>query len=261
MLREVETVKGIYRHGRTHLDRGSMNANNPILEFSDVTITAAVREHAGLSHVSMRFLPGTLTIIQLEPGNEQLPLADLATGLLDPAEGRVLFQGEAWNAMPPEQVLQRRAQIGRVFDGHGWISNLNVNENVTLAQRHHTKRPDTEIMTEAEALARAFGLNELPKIRPALVAPQDLRRAEWIRGFLGRPSLILLERPMQGVPPEYLPHLLDAVQKACARKATVVWLTDPDLPESRERIARHPELPPVTRYIARGLNLVKAEND
>src|ERR1035437_7943113 len=193
-----------------------MNPNDPILEFTDVTITAAVREHAGLSHVSARFLPGTLTFIQLEPGSEPLPLADLATGLLDPAEGRVLFQGEAWTAMPPEQVLQRRAQIGRVFDGHGWISNLNVNENVILAQRHHTRRPDAEILAESEALARAFGLNELPKIRPALVAPgavprafglnelpkirpalvapQDLRRAEWVRGFLGCPLLVLLER-------------------------------------------------------------------
>jgi phospholipid/cholesterol/gamma-HCH transport system ATP-binding protein len=231
-----------------------MNVNDPILEFSDATIAAAVREHAGLSHVSARFGPGTLTLIQVEPGNELFPLADLATGLLDPAEGRVLFQGEAWTTMPPEQVLQRRAQIGRVFDGHGWISNLNVNENVTLAQRHHTRRPDAEILAEAEALARAFGLNELPKIRPALVAPQDLQRAEWIRAFLGQPLLVLLERPMQGVPLEHLPRLLGAVQEACTRKAAVLWLTDND------RIGRHPELPPAARYATRGLNLVKMEN-
>ena len=231
-----------------------MNTNDPILEFTDVTITAAVREHAGLSHVSAKFGPGTLTIIQMEPGNEQLPLADLATGLLCPAEGNVLFQGETWRAMPAEQVLQRRAQIGRVFDGHGWISNLNVNANVVLAQRHHTRRPDTEILAEAEALAHAFGLNELPKIRPALVTPRDLRRAEWIRGFLGHPRLVLLERPMQGVPLEHLPRLLDAVQEACARKAAVLWLTDND------RIRRHPQLPPAARYATRGLNLVKMEN-
>ena len=237
-----------------------MNLNNPILEFADVTIAAAVREYAGLSHVSVRFLPGTLTIIQMEPGNEQLPLADLAAGLLDPAEGRVLFQGEAWTAMSPKQVLQWRAQIGRVFDGHGWISNLNVNENVTLAQRHHTRRPDAEILAEAEALARAFGLNELPKVRPALAAHQDLRRAEWIRAFLGQPVLVLLERPMQGVPLEFLPRLLGAVQEACARKAAVLWLAAPELPESRERIERHPKLPLATQYAMQGLNLVKMQN-
>lgn len=237
-----------------------MNTNEPILEFADVTVTALTQEHAGLSHANAWFGPGTLSLIRLEPGNELLPLADLATGLLDPEEGRVLFLGAAWSAMPPEQGLQRRAQIGRVFDGHGWISNLNVNENVALAQRHHTRRPDAEIMAQAEALASSFGLRELPKIRPSLVAPRDLRRAEWVRAFLGQPRLLLLERPMQGVPAEYLPHLLDAVQAACARKAAVLWLTGPDIPELRDRIARHPKLPPAVYYAAQGFNLVKIEN-
>lgn len=234
-----------------------MGPNDPILEFADVTIPAVVREHAGLSQVSVRLAPGTLTIIQVEPSNAQLPFADLATGLLDPAEGRVLFQGQAWNAMPPEQALYWRAQIGRVFEGHGWISNLNVNENVTLAQRHHTRRPDAEILAEAKALARAFGLGELPKTRPALVTTQDLRRAEWIRGFLGQPRLILLERPMQGVPPEYLPLLIGAVHKACTKQAAVLWLTDSGLQDKPDPVTPHWELPPTTRYGMQGLKLVK----
>lgn len=237
-----------------------MNANDPILEFTDVTIAAAPREHAGLSHVNAQLRPGTLTIIQVEPGNEQLPFADLAEGLLRPAEGSVAFQGKTWITLLPEQVLQRRAQIGRVFDEHGWISNLNVNENVTLSQRHHTRRPNAEILAEAEELARAFGLNELPKIRPALVARQDLRRSEWIRAFLGQPLLILLERPMQGVPRKHLPSLIGAVRKACARKAAVLWLADPGFPESRGWVERQAELPPAAHFVMQGLNLVKMGN-
>ncbi len=233
-----------------------MNAANPILEFTNVTIPAA-QEHAGVSHVSAGLNPGTLTIIQLEPGNERSPFADLATGLLDPIEGCVLFQGKAWATMPPEEVLQQRAQIGRVFDGQGWISNLNVSENVIIAQRHHTRRPDAEILAEAEALAKDFGFSELPKIRPALLASRDLRRAEWIRGFIGYPRLVLLENPMQGVALEHLPRLLGAVRTACSRQATVLWLTDPDIPESRDWTEWHLEIPPVTRYAMRGLNLVK----
>jgi len=237
-----------------------MNTNDPILEFTDVTIAAAPLGHAGLSHVSARLQPGTLTVIQVEPGSELLPLADLAEGLLCPVAGRVSFQGEAWESMLPEQVSGRRALIGRVFDSHGWISNLNVNENVTLSQRHHTRRPITEILAEAEALARAFGLDGLPQTRPALVPRQDLRRSEWIRAFLGQPRLVLLERPMQGVPAEHLPRLIGAVREACAHAAAVLWLTDTGLPEGRERVGRHPELPPATRYAMQGLALVKKEN-
>lgn len=230
-----------------------MNPNNPILEFADVTIAAAPLAHAGLSHVNAQLLPGTLTLVQVEPGNEQLPLADLAQGLLCPEEGRVLFQGQEWKTISPEEALRRRGQTGRVFEGHGWISNLNVNENATLSQRHHTRRPIATILAEAEALARVFGLSELPKIRPALVARQDLRRSEWIRAFLGRHMLVILERPMLGVSPAHLPRLINAVRETCARKAAVLWLTE------NERIEPHADLPPITRYAMRGLNLVAAD--
>ncbi|MBI2441470.1 MAG: hypothetical protein HYV35_08880 [Lentisphaerae bacterium] len=228
-----------------------MNADNPILQFKDVTMAAAPLEYAGLNQVNAAFLPGTLSVIRVEPGNEVLPLADLAQGLLNPTEGSILFQGEDWNTMTAEQALAKRAQTSRVFDGHGWISNLNVNENVTLAQRHHTARPIAEILAEAEALARAFGLRELPKVRPALMSRQDLRRAEWIRAFLGQPLLVLLERPMRGVAREHLPRLSGAVQAACQRKAAVLWLTDND------RIEQQPGLPSAAHYAMRGMNLVK----
>jgi len=231
-----------------------MKRNDHALEFMDVTLSPAPLRHSGLSHVTVQFLPGTLALIRVEPGNEQLPIADLAEGLFFPEEGRVLFGGVAWSAMPPEQALQRRARIGRVFDGRGWISNLDVNENVTLSERHHTRRPDKDIQAEVKALARAFGLGEIPSVRPAMVPHQDLRRAEWIRAFLGEPLLILLERPMKGVPLEHLPRLINAVREACARGAVVLWLTDSD------RIARHPELPPAARYAMRGVTLAAVEN-
>lgn len=231
-----------------------MNLHDPILEFADVTIAAAQLGHAGMRCANARFLPGTLTLIRAEEGSEQVPIAGMAEGLLPLEEGRVLFMGEDWTAMPPDRALHRRARIGRVFDGCGWISNLSVEENVTLSQRHHTGRPCAQILAEAGALARAFGLSEVPKIRPALVPRQDLRRAEWVRAFLGSPLLILLEYPMRGVPPGYLPRLIEAVREACARKAAVLWLTDND------RVGRHAELPPAARYAMRGATLAAVEN-
>lgn len=231
-----------------------MNGNEPILEFADVTIAAAPLGHAGMTRVNARFMPGTLTFIRAEEGGEQAPIAGIAEGLLPLEEGRVLFMGEDWAAMPPERALQRRARIGRVFDGCGWISNLSVEENVALSLRHHTRRPGDQILGEAGTLARAFGMSEVPKIRPALVPHRDLRRAEWVRAFLGSPLLILLEYPMRGVPAGHLPRLIAAVREACARKATVLWLTDND------RVERHAELPPAARYTMRGATLAAVEN-
>ncbi|MCX6906377.1 MAG: hypothetical protein NTW03_23440, partial [Verrucomicrobia bacterium] len=226
---------------------------NFILEFADATLFPAPLDHAGLQNITLRLTSGELALIKTEPGNEQLPLADLAEGLLAPDQGVVRFLGESWSAISPEQSLILRAGITRVFDEHGWISNLNVNENVTLAQRHHTRRPIRTITDEAEVLARSFNLEALPAVRPAQLPRRDLRRCEWIRAFLGRPKLVLLERPMKGVPLEFLPRLIGAAKEAMAHGTALLWLTDED------QVWQNPSLWDATRYVMHGQTLTTVE--
>jgi len=203
-----------------------MNNPTPILEFNRVSLRTVADSQAGMSGIGFRLLPGDLLRVKTEPGNARLPLADAAEGLIVPDEGAVAFLGVRWSAATPDHVLSLRARIGRVFEGHGWISNLNVLENLTLSQRHHTIRPVPDIIAEAQSLARSFGLSEVPPGRPAGVPGRDLRRAEWIRAFLGHPALILLERPMFGVAREHRPQLIRAVEDGRTRGAAVIWIHD-----------------------------------
>ncbi len=205
-----------------------MTSAVPILKFDRVTLRPAAAGQAAMRGVGFRLMPGELARVRLEPGNEQLPLADAAEGLVRPDEGSVAFLGERWAGLAPDRELALRARIGRVFDGQGWISNLNVLENLTLAQRHHTARPLADIVAEARGLAQAFGLADVPAGRPAVVPRRDLRRAEWVRAFLGRPALVLLERPTAGVAEEHAALLARAVDAALAGGAAVLWIHDRD---------------------------------
>lgn len=202
-----------------------MNNAQTILEMSDVTIPAEPGMHGGMREISLRLSAGEQAIVALEHGNEQIPLADAAQGLVEPIRGLALFMGEQWAGMPPDRQNGMRGRIGRVFDRHGFVSNLNVVQNVLLSQLHHTRHPQRELLAEAETLARSFGLAELPKARPAWVPRRDLRRAEWVRALLGNPALLLLEQPESGVPLEYFPSLTAAVRDALRRGAAALWIT------------------------------------
>ena len=100
-----------------------------------------------------------------------------------------------------------------------------MDENITLASRHHTLRPVPEIEQEALALAQSFGLPEIPRKRPALLRRADLRRCEWVRALIGTPSLVVLEHPTRDVFAEAIPKLVAAVRAARARGAAVMWIT------------------------------------
>jgi phospholipid/cholesterol/gamma-HCH transport system ATP-binding protein len=204
--------------------------NPSILNFSGVTVRSSPEYETGLSNVCFEIGAGDLLLVRIERENERLPLADASQGLLQTDRGTVTFQGNDWVNLSADRSATERGRIGRLFDDEGWISDLNVDENILLAQLHHTNRTEGEIMDEALKFARVFGLPGLPRGRPGKVRRWDLRKAACIRAFLGRPSLIILEQPVRGVYADFIAPLLDAVQAARRRAAAVLWtVTDPQV--------------------------------
>ncbi len=202
-----------------------MNESTDILRFHDVTI-AADREHeSGISSLSLSLASGGLAVVLLEKEQVRIPLADAAEGLVAPVRGIVTFLGEDWQTMTPDRAAAQRGKIGRVFEGESWLSGLNVDQNITLAQRHHTRRPVQEIEEEATQLCRVFGLPGLPRGRPLNARWQDLQKAACARAFLGGPILILLEDPTVGIYADVIAPLINTVRETRQRGAAVLWTT------------------------------------
>jgi len=200
--------------------------NEAVLEFDQVAVQGGHLYDCALWQVNLRLMPGELALVHLEQGRARIPLADAAQGLIEPAQGRVCFLGRDWSTLKAKAKLAARAKIGRVFDEPAWLTELDVEENITLAQRHHTRRAVSTIRYEASQLARRFSLPGLPQGRPSSMRPADLRRAACVRALLGRPELLILERPSAGVYPAIMLALMTAVSSARARGAAVLWTTE-----------------------------------
>jgi phospholipid/cholesterol/gamma-HCH transport system ATP-binding protein len=200
--------------------------SDSILEFQQVAVESGHLYDAALWQVSFRLRRGELALVHLEEGHLRIPLADAAQGLVEPVQGRVFFLAADWSVVSHDARLTARAKIGRVFDEPGWISELDMEENITLSQRHHTRRTESSIRDEASELARQFGLPGLPRSPPSGMRAPDLRRAACVRAFLGQPELLILERPTAGVYPAIMPALMAGVRKARERGAAVLWTTE-----------------------------------
>lgn len=204
--------------------------NTSILNFSNVTVPSGLHYETGISNVCFELGKGDLLLVRIERENERLPLADASQGLLRADRGTVTFLDGDWVKLSTDEAAAQRAKIGRLFDDEGWISDLNVDENILLGQLHHTQRTESEIMDEALKFARVFGLPGLPRGRPEKTRRWDLRKAACVRAFLGRPALIILEQPVRGVYADFIAPLLDAVRSARRRAAAVLWtVTDPQI--------------------------------
>ncbi len=200
--------------------------SDTVLEFRQATVEGGHLYDTAIWQVSLRLARGEFALVCLEAGHLRTPLADAAQGLAELLQGSVHFMGEPWTSMSFGKRLAARALIGRVFEEPGWISELDMDENITLLQQHHSSRTLASINDEASELARRFSLPGLPLGRPSQMRAPDLRRAACVRAFLGEPELLILERPTTGIYPEIMPALIASIRAARARGAAVLWTTD-----------------------------------
>ncbi|NCC52058.1 MAG: ATP-binding cassette domain-containing protein [Spartobacteria bacterium] len=222
-----------------------------LLEFSDVSVSDEENYDAGLSSVSFTLAPGELLMLHAEKQQQKLPLFDAAQGLVDPAAGVVTYRQQSWREMSPDTAAVNRASMGRVFEAWGWVSNLDVDENITLKARHWMRRTAEDVEPEAVALARRFGLDDLPRVRPARLSRSILQRAQWVRALLGTPELLLLAYPEQYVERAHVDALMELLAERLAQGVSAVWCT-------RDKEIWNAAAPKGSaRYRMRGSDLIK----
>jgi ABC-type lipoprotein export system ATPase subunit len=202
-----------------------MSEEKIILEFEDVTAREVSRNVANVEDVSFRLESSGLIAVLLGSHGSTLPLFDLAEGLLSASSGSVRFMDESWHEMSFSRQAMMRGKIGRVFDLHGWVSNLTVLDNVLLSTMHHSKRDEDDVRAEADQLARTAGLSAISEYRPDLTRRDDLRRSQWVRAFLGDKSLVLLDQPEVGLPESCFSNIAEMVHAASENGTAVIWTT------------------------------------
>ncbi len=190
-----------------------------------VTLGAGERYATGLTGVDLYLAGGQAAIVRVPRAGLTTPLADLCCGLEAPETGVVHFLGQPWDAKGHAQAARDRGRIGHVWPHSAWLGNLDIDENILLAQRHHTGRSDTELREEAQTLAQAFGLDDLPGTRPPWTPEVARRKSQWVRALMGTPHLLLLEYPDDDANDVDRIRFVEAVEQARMRGAAVIWIT------------------------------------
>jgi phospholipid/cholesterol/gamma-HCH transport system ATP-binding protein len=175
-------------------------------------------------------------IIHIREDSEASALVDLCVGLSVPASGRVRFMGVDWATRTRPQQLRRRRRVGVVAQTDVWPTQMTIMESILLAPLYHSDRSRDDLLAEATALARLFGLPGLPADRRGAIRPQALLRAGCVRGFLGSPDLVLVQDHLIDRTEELAIPMAQAICSTRARGGAVLWLTTSMAPPAAEHI-------------------------
>ncbi len=149
---------------------------------------------------------------------------NLLTGVYDPTEGQIEFDGKSVVGLKPYQITQRG--VARTFQNIRLFNELSVLDNVKIAYHFHVKYGLLETVLrlgryhgEEESLdQKALRFLEIFQLshRKDEIAKNlpygEQRRLEIARALAAQPKLLLLDEPAAGMNPQETQQLMDMIR-------------------------------------------------
>ena len=177
-----------------------------------------------VSNFEMEINKGELVGLIGPNGAGKTTAFNLLTGVYEPTEGEIIFDGQSVVGLKPYQVTQKG--IARTFQNIRLFSDMTVLDNVKVAYHFHMKYGLAEAVSR---LGRYFGEEEEleeqairfleifqladKKDEVAKNLPYgEQRRLEIARAMAAKPKLLLLDEPAAGMNPQETQQLLQMIR-------------------------------------------------
>jgi branched-chain amino acid transport system ATP-binding protein len=172
-----------------------------------------------LKGVSMHVERGeVITLIGANGAGKTTTLRTI-TGLLNPRDGRVVYEGEEISGTPTHKLVARG--IAMSPEGRGVFANLTVRENLQMgAYLQNDKRK------QAEDMERAFRmfprLKERETQKAGTLSGGEQQMLAMGRALMSRPRLLLLDEPSLGLAPLVVHTIFEAIEEIRSEGTTIL---------------------------------------
>jgi branched-chain amino acid transport system ATP-binding protein len=187
------------------------------LEVRDLTVAyGAIQAVRGMS-----FSVGRGEIVSLIGSNGAGKTTTLRTisGLLRPASGEILLDGEPLHRLPAHEILARG--VAHSPEGRRLFARMTVEENLLLGA--YTRRDEPGIVTDLERIYAQFPvLGERRADKAGLFSGGEQQMLAIGRALMSRPRLLLLDEPSMGLSPIMTRRIFDTVRRLRESGTTVL---------------------------------------
>jgi ABC-type branched-subunit amino acid transport system ATPase component len=197
---------------------GSSTGNKRVLEVADLNVSYQ-KLHV-LFNASIHIDAGEVVVVVGRNGAGKTTLFRTIAGFLKKDSGKILFQGQEIGSLPPYEVavkgLKYIQQDKHVF------ADLSVRENLELgsyATKDHDWDRVLDHFPKLKTLMDRKGGNLSGGERQMLLMAQSL---------LGKPDLVLMDEPTEGLAPHVIDDLKIAFKKI--REQTTLMIIEQNLP-------------------------------
>lgn len=144
---------------------------------------------------------GDIFVIMGGSGCGKSTLLKHMIGLVAPAEGNILIDGQDFFAATPEQQLAMRRHWGVTYQRGGLFSDLTVAENVAVPLQQYTPLSAVDIGELVEFKLSLVGLGGFGSYYPSEISGGMQKRAALARAIALDPDILFFDEPSAGLDP------------------------------------------------------------
>ena len=176
------------------------STSSPILEVENLSVRFGRAQV--LRHINMRIERGQTLAIIGESGCGKTVFLKNLIGLMNPTEGRVVFDGENLARLGQRRLSHVRTRYGFLFQQAALFDSMTIEQNVSFPLRQHTRKKPDEIRQIVLDRLAEVGLNPsvLPK-KPAELSGGMRKRVGLARALVLEPEVMLYDEPTTGLDP------------------------------------------------------------
>jgi len=172
-----------------------------------------------LKNISLHLNKGEIVALIGANGAGKTTTLRTITGLLEPSQGRVLFEGDDISGKPTHKLVARGISMSP--EGRGVFANLTVRENLQMgAYLNKNKR---EVSADMERAFHLFPrLKEREAQKAGTLSGGEQQMLAMGRALMSRPRLLLLDEPSLGLAPLVVHTIFQAIDEIRSKGTTIL---------------------------------------
>lgn len=191
-----------------------------------------------LKGINMTIHQHDLIALKGRSGSGKTTLLNLLGALDKPSGGEIYFQKQLLNHYTERQQTDfRKQKIGFIFQSHGLLPLMTVEENIEFGLRV-AGVPRLDWKTRIQESIELVGLTKRANHRPPELSGGEQQRVAIARAIAPKPILILADEPTAELDSKMSYHMINVFKELTENKETTIVMTthNPDILEMIDQV-------------------------
>lgn len=155
-----------------------------------------------LKGIDTTFEPGKINLIIGKSGSGKTVLIKCTVGLVQPTEGKILYEGADYVAMNSNEKKVIRRELGMLFQGNALFDSKTVEENVRFPLDMFTHMPLSEKRDRVNEVLKRVNLVNANYKLPSEISGGMQKRVGIARAIVMTPKYLFCDEPNSGLDPQ-----------------------------------------------------------